>query len=197
MSIPRVLALACALATATSAFAGSMSMRQLPRTDDFRKAADAIATRLRDDVISTGSVDVGAMTVVGAPDRALTAKELSTLNLDLAAQLAKMHQDTPPADLAKHTSVESFGGKAVETAGKRLSDVYAYSPGSDAEAKLAKTVWVLIGKAGVTKANGKVVTSRSRFYDKGTQSHKYFTVEMFMNTETGHALVLYMITGTM
>lgn len=197
MHTSRMLVLALAFATATSSFAGGMFFRQLPRTNDFRKAADAIGTRLRDEVISTGTFDIGAMVVVGAPARALSAKELSALNVDLAGNIAKLHQDTPPADLAKNTTVEPFSGTAVSRTGKYLASVYAYTPGNGESDRLTKTIYVLTGKAGVTAKNGTVITSRSRFYDTSTQSKKYFTQVAFYNADSGQALVLYMISGTM
>jgi hypothetical protein len=193
------LALAATLvaSTAISAFADTPYLRQLPRTDAFRSAADAIGTRLRDEVISTGTFDIGAMHVVGGPKRALTDRELSSLNLDLAGKIAKMHDDTLPKDLATHTTVKPFGPERVAQTGKHLSSVYAYAPESGETTRLAKTVWVLVGKAGVKAESGQVVTSRSRFWDSSTGTHKYFTQTLFYNGETRRALVLYMISGTM
>lgn len=193
----RALVLAATLATAGSALADSLYLRQLPRTDPFRKVADAIGTRLRDEVISTGTFDIGAMHVVGSSGRKLTDRELATLNLSLAGKLAKMHDDRLPRDLAAGTSVKPFSAELVARTGKHLAAVYAYAPESGADAKLAKTTWVLVGKAGVTPANGKVVTSRARFWDTSTGTRKYLTQTLFLNTESQRGLVLYMISGTM
>lgn len=196
MNAFRALVLAVTLATAGSAAAESLHLRQLPRTDPFRKVADAIGTRLRDEVISTGTFDIGAMQVVGAT-RKLTEKQLATLNLNLADRIAKMHDDKLPKDLAAGTSVKPFSADLVARTGKHLASIYAYAPQSGQDARLARTTWVLVNKAGVTPKNGQVVTSRARFWDKSTGTHKYFTQTLFLNTESKRGLVLYMISGTM
>lgn len=183
-----------ALATVSSTFAAPLYMRQLPHADPFRKVADAIGTRLRDEIISTGTFDIGAMQVVGGKP---TDAQLASLSLDLCARIAKLHDDRLPKDLAAGTRVKAFSADAVATAGKHLAAVNAYTPGNGEEVRLAKTVWVLIGKAGITPANGRVVTSRARFWDSSTSSHKYFTQTLFVNTATNRGLVLYMISGTM
>lgn len=197
MNAIRVLVLALTLVTASAADAQSMYLRQLPRADSFRKAADAIGQRLRDEVISTGSFDIGAMHLVGAGGKPLTDAMLAGLNLDLVAKIARLHDDKLPADLARNTTVKPFTAQRVAVVGKHLSSVYAYAPQSGDTERLAKTVWVLVGKAGVNPSNGRVVTSRSRFWDRSTGTHKYLTQTMFFNGGTGRALVLYMISGTM
>lgn len=191
-----IAALALSL-TVGQVFAEGMFLRQLPRDDAFRKAADAIGTRLRDEVISTGSFDIGAMHLIGNPQRKLKDSELKKLNLDLAGKIAAMHSDALPKGLAEGTSVKPFSATVVNATGRHLASVYAYSPGSEQDVRLAKTTWVLVGKAGVTPKNGSVVTSRARFWDSSTGTKKYFTQTMFFNADTGRALVLYMISGTM
>jgi hypothetical protein len=192
----KIAALVLSLATAGSALAEGPYLRQLPRTDSFRKVADAIGTRLRDEVISTGTFDIGAMQLVARPAR-LTDATLARLNLDLADRVAKMHDDKLPKDLAAGTTVKPFSGTLVKATGRHLAAVYAYAPQSGQEERLAKTVWVLLGKADVKEGNAKVVTSRARFYDSSTGTKKYFTQTLFLNTETGRGLVLYMVSGTM
>lgn len=193
----RALVLAMTLATAGATLADSLHLRQLPRTDPFRKAADAIGTRLNDEVISTGSFDIGAMQVVGSRGRKLTDAQLAALNLNLAAKLAKLHDDRLPKDLADGTSVKPFSAELVARTGKHLAAVYAYAPQSGENEKKARTVWVLVNKAGVNARNGQVVTSRARFWDSSTGTHKYLTQTLFLNGQTQRALVLYMISGTM
>lgn len=190
----RIAAVVLSLVFVGSAVAGTPSMRELPRTDGFRKVADAMEQRLADEVISTGTFDMAAVEVTGA---GATARELSRFHSGVATAKARELVEKVPTGLAASTTVGKFTGTAVKVAGRRFAAVYAYAPESgEAEAK-ARTLWVLVHKAGITEKNGRVLVARARYHDPSTGTKKYFTHTLFLNTQTGRGLALSMVSGTM
>lgn len=196
-SATRSVAFTLLLAFAGTAVAGDLYLRQLPRQDAGRRAVEAIGSRLRDEVISTGTFDLGAMQLVGAHGRTLAPKELVKLNLDLAGRIARLHEDRLPFDLAARSEVKPLTGDVVLKAAAYLAEVNAYSPRSGEETRLAKTVWAMLGKLGLKSGQATVVTSRARGYDETTSSRRFLTQMLFLDQASGRALVLYMIEGTM
>jgi uncharacterized protein with GYD domain len=188
------MVMATLLACATLALAATPTVRQLPRTDAFRKTVDSIGSKLLDEIISTGSLDVGAMIVT--PHRAVTPTEARALNLQVAGQIARARGDKLPKGLGAKVSVTAFSPAAVSQAAKYLAEVNAYDPRSGAEKELAKKVWVMVGKLDL-KDHGTVVTSRTKFHDDSSESDKHLTTMLFLNTQTGLALALYMVEGEM
>ena len=181
------------LISAGVALAGTPSMRELPRTDALRKIADAMEQRLADEVISTGTFDLAVVQVSGAAGD----EGLAKLNVEVATKRARELTDKVPAGLAEATTVKAFTSSAVTAAGRRFAAVYAYAPESGEAEKKARTLWVLIAKAGIKAANGRVATTRVRYWDPMTGSKKYFTHTLFLNGETGRGVALSMVSGTM
>lgn len=195
MTSLRISVLVLTLVSAGSALAAAPSMRELPRTDAFRTVADAMESRLADEVISTGTFDMAAVEVVG--QATTTSAELTKMHAAIATAKAQELADKVPTGLAASTTNAKFTGTAVKTAGRRFSAVYAYAPESGEAEKKARTLWVLVHKAGITEKNGRVLTARARYHDPSTGTKKYFTHTLFLNTQTGRGLALSMVSGTM
>ena len=186
--------LVLALLLAAPAIAAGPYVRELPRTDAFRSAVDAIGTRFRDAVISTGVLDVRALQLVGAAD-GCTYAELSKANVDLVARIARMHYENDlPADLAGSTRAKAFAPADVSRAGKILAlEVNAHDPRSGEDFKATKQLWVLVNKLGLKAGRGVTVTTRVKYGIKDDSRH--FTQMLFVNPESRRALALYMIEG--
>jgi hypothetical protein len=186
-----------ALAIASGAVAAP-GTRALPRADGLRKVTDAIGTRLRDGVISTGDFAVSALQVTGVPAGGLTEKALETFNVDLARRLAAHHSgESLPAGFTFGTSVRKFSASAVTATAKIIAgEVNDYDPASGEDGKIARALWVMMAKLGVKTGRTVVVSSRAVYRDDDSDP-RHVTVTSFVNQATGKMLAFYMVEGRM
>ncbi|MBI4867228.1 MAG: hypothetical protein HY816_09780 [Candidatus Wallbacteria bacterium] len=185
--------------SSTLALSAELDTAHLPRTDLVRRVAESIGGRLRDEVISSGVLNISAWQLQPASGQPVSERELAAFNERFAATLAKRYSgQTLPPGFRFSTRVEAFESGQVDATAKLIADeVNDYDPTAHEERRLARNLWVILNRLGAKSGQPLVtVVSRAVYRDDGEEP-RHFTQTLFLNQTTRKLVVVYAVEGSM
>jgi hypothetical protein len=195
----------------TTAFAATYRLRPLPENDSFRRTVSAIATQVSDGNISTGKSEIYAGEINIVP-RAQNKDEWLEMGEELFQESFKdLVGGRTPREPKLKTRVANFSEAELEKAVLAIAEANAYDTSNKENFSADRgRLWVLLRKLTDTKKdepirNVKVLVTGARFPNKFSDDSEdnakkdLRTVQntVFLNTDTGVALVIFTIEGTM